>query len=455
MRPIILTILLSCSHILQGQGLFSLEEFLSTVKKYHPIAIAAQKNVGIAKASRLSASGVFDPKLAASSAGKNFEQIDYYSEQQFQLNIPAWYGVDVYGGVENSNGSKLNNEVTKGSMSYAGVSLDLVRSFILDKRRTLLKQADLVIRETESERTAILNELLREASVAYWDWWMNTQLLQLAENTLVNAEKRYELVRKACLIGERPPIDTIEALAQVASFQMQKTEAAFNLAKAKLEMSVFLWEENARPYELPESIQPVYVRETVQIDQWQSLLNEHPELKQYEYKLAVAKLDKRLKFQSLFPSITTKYQYLFRRTDWNQFSFQGIFRNDYRYSIGVSIPLRFSEVRGEYRQAGLKLERTRLEMSYKRQSLQVKFEQYWNEWSMLGSQLTLQQQQCNNYDILQRAEEMRFMNGESSLFLVNAREQKNLEARQKLMEIQAKQQKTLAKLKWSAGTLWR
>lgn len=455
MKRLIWVLLLINSYDLYSQDLFSLREFLSVVKKYHPLARAAQKNVEIAKAERLSAKAVFDPQLAFASAGKNFDQVDYYSGQEYQLTIPAWYGVDIYGGVENNNGSKLNSEKTKGSMSYAGVSLDLVRSFVLDKRRVMLAKADALVRETEAERTSRLNELLREASEAYWNWWANAQLLQLAENTLLNAEKRYDLVRKSALIGERPAIDTVEAMAQMASFQMQKAEALFNLGKSRLELSLYLWKDNMQSYELPDNVQPVNEKESVSSDQLLVLLNEHPELQQYEFKLAGARLDKRLKFQSLFPSVYTKYQYLFQGTDWNRNNFSGLFRNDYRYSIGVTLPLRFSEARGDYRQARLKVERTQLELSLKKQSLQTKFFQYWNEWELLASQESLQLLQCRNYELLQRAEELKFANGESSLFLVNAREQKNLEARQKLVDIREKQQKTLVKLKWSAGVLWR
>ncbi|SKB43054.1 hypothetical protein [Dyadobacter psychrophilus] len=43
-----------------------------------------------------------------------------------------------------------------------------------------------------------------------------------------------------------------------------------------------------------------------------------------------------------------------------------------------------------------------------------------------------------NYQQLVKAEKMRFSNGESSLFLINSRENKALEARQKLIDLKAK-----------------
>ena len=58
-----------------------------------------------------------------------------------------------------------------------------------------------------------------------------------------------------------------------------------------------------------------------------------------------------------------------------------------------------------------------------------------------------------NYAALQRGEETRFSAGESSLFLVNARENKTLEAFQKLQELKAKFFKAGIGIQWAAGTL--
>ena len=50
-------------------------------------------------------------------------------------------------------------------------------------------------------------------------------------------------------------------------------------------------------------------------------------------------------------------------------------------------------------------------------------------------------------------EEVRFKNGESSLFLINSRENKALESLEKLIENKVKLYKTIFALQWSAGLL--
>ena len=52
-----------------------------------------------------------------------------------------------------------------------------------------------------------------------------------------------------------------------------------------------------------------------------------------------------------------------------------------------------------------------------------------------------------------KAEETRFSNGESSLFLINSRETKAMEAAEKLTELKAYLFKTIYALQASAGVL--
>ena len=76
-----------------------------------------------------------------------------------------------------------------------------------------------------------------------------------------------------------------------------------------------------------------------------------------------------------------------------------------------------------------------------------------NSWQALLEQLRIQQQAVANYKRLRDGEQIRFENGESTVFLINSREAKLLEARQKLAELQAKYAQTRAQLRYAAGGL--
>ena len=65
----------------------------------------------------------------------------------------------------------------------------------------------------------------------------------------------------------------------------------------------------------------------------------------------------------------------------------------------------------------------------------------------------MQKNNLLNYKQLVKAEETRLINGESNLFLINTRENKMLEAQEKLIELQTKYFKSIYALQWSAGLL--
>jgi hypothetical protein len=64
------------------------------------------------------------------------------------------------------------------------------------------------------------------------------------------------MVKTAFLLGDRPAIDTIEALTQIQSFSIQKAEIYTYLIKSRLELSAYLWTENNAAYELPADVIP-------------------------------------------------------------------------------------------------------------------------------------------------------------------------------------------------------
>ena len=130
-----------------------------------------------------------------------------------------------------------------------------------------------------------------------------------------------------------------------------------------------------------------------------------------------------------------------------------LFENNFQYGLSLGIPLRLSQGRGEYRKAKLKITETQLQQSQKQLQIENKVKSYYNELVTLKLQIVLQEKAYKNYYALQRGEEIRFLAGESSLFLINARENKTLEALQKLQELKAKFFKTENLLQWSAGNL--
>ena len=450
MRYILLLVFLHAFQV-KAQHTLSEENFMAIVKKYHPIARAAAVGVQIAEAEITSSRAAFDPTLTSNWARKDFDAIRYYDQRQAQLVIPTWYGVDFYAGKEQITGNRVNPSDTKGSISFVGFSVPLVQSLVFDKRRAALQRAQILKNLSETERKIAVNDLLSDALKAYWQWWQYHQLYQLMQTASDNAKARMNMIQTAYQLGERPAIDTTEALTQVQSFALKQNEIFTELAKAQLELSTFLWKENGEQYELPGDINPQTRIEpdSTSPDDFFSLVNNHPELVQYEYKTAVLKVEKKLKFQSLLPELKLKYNQT--GFDFSKTVNAPWFENNYRFGVSFSMPLRLSEGRGDYKKVKLKLHQTNLETINKKVQIYNKIRQSFLYWQQGRQQIAIQEGLLTNIGLLQKGEETKFQNGESSVFLLNMRELKTIETRQKLIELKAKNQMALVELKWSAG----
>ena len=439
------------------------EQVLALVRRFHPIVKQANINIQKSKADITLARAAFDPILSTYAARKILNGTNYYNYISPEIAIPTWYGIEVYSGLENITGNRLDPSQTSGQSSYFGISIPLAKDLVMDKRRAFLQQAKIFSTMATVEQQAAVNDLLMNAIEAYWLWVKAYQTYNVVKDNVAINEKRLALVKKSYINGERPAIDTVEALTQLQSFQYQQNVYALEFKNAGLQLSAYLWKENNEPYILPENIVPEsnWENET-SINNFNVVLTalldiadkNHPELQLYNYKLDALAIDKKLKFQELLPKIDFRYNQLGKNNDLLKTISTGpLFENNFQYGLKFEIPLRLSQGRADYKKAILKVEETTLNKNQKKLYIQLKIKSYYNEWLTLKQQISLYSNTYNNYQQLVRAEETRLFNGESSLFLVNSRENKALEALEKLIELKTKYYKTIYALQWSAGLL--
>lgn len=438
-------------------------QVLELVRRFHPLARQSQIHVDKAQADVISSKAGFNPVFSNYVAQKTFAGVDYYGYQLPEIKIPVWFGVEVYAGLENVSGSNFLPSETLGRTSFVGVSVPLAKNLLMDKRRATLKQAQLFNSLAKEEQAELLNNLYFEAMTAYWEWVKAHQKYEMYKSNLVVNEKRLEFVKKAYFNGERPAIDTLEALAQLQSFQSQLNMQWVHLQQSRLQLSGFLWQENEFIVSLPDLLKPAPGWNDLEmIDKTQFDIKElislsdslHPKNKQMPYKINALEIDKKLKFQELLPKIDVSYNQLGKGYDLINTATAGpLFENNFQYGLKIELPLMFSQGRGDYRKAKLKIEETRLEQLQIHQFIELKTRSYYQEFLGLKEQIRIQNLAFQNYSALVKAEETRLLNGESSLFIVNSRQNKAIEAQEKLIELQTAYHKCLNALFWSAGIM--
>lgn len=439
---------------------FSPQQFIEQVRQFHPVAKQAKIVVQKADAELLAAKGLFDPTAQLNAERKTFDGKNYFFYTNPEVKLPTWIGADFKAGLENNGGQFLNPEVTRSQSSYLGIEMPLARGLVMDKRRAAVEQARLFRSQSDQERLGIINDLLFDSYITYWEWAGAYQLYSIYSRFLEISRDRLRFVRIAFFNGDRSVMDTVEALTQVQNFEMLQANALMRFNNTRLELSNFLWEERDSAYIIPTNYVPdttqfVMYQLADQLDNYVSRANqENPFLRMYDFKLDALEVERKLKFQSLLPYFNVKYNLLNQGYNvFRNFDAAALFTNNYKWGIDFKIPLFLREGRGDYRKAKLKIQETNLEVSNKRWQIENKVRFYYNEMTLLEKQLRITQQALNNYQILLRNETLRFENGESSLFLVNTRENKVMESMEKLVELRIKYYKSRYATEWAAGIL--
>lgn len=454
-------VFLLIGHICLGQEkILHPESFLKIVQTYHPVVRNMNINVRKSEASILQSRGAFDPILSHYSAKKTLDNKNYYEYHSPELSIPTWYGIELNAGIENLQGARIDPSQTSGQTSYIGINIPLAKNLLMDKRRAALSQAKIMNKMALEEQRAAINDLLNEAMETYFQWAKSHRVLRIVQQNLEIAQKRVGFVKRSVELGDRPTVDTLEAVSQQQYFENLYQNKWLDYQNNTLALSAFLWSENNLPMELDPSVSPHSIWENFALfanfdlnreSLLEKAMSNHPELKTYQYKMEVLQVDKKLKFQSLLPKIDLSYNQLSKGAP-NLYT-TNLLDNNFQYGLKVEIPLRFSQGRGDYAQAKLKIDEQNILTAQKRQGIEIKVNSYFNQFQSLKKQITTQEKALSNYQSLVKAEESKFELGESSLFLINSRETKAMEAAEKLIDLKAYLFKSVYALQASAGLL--
>ena len=465
MKKLSLSIVLSLfclSWATAQEKLLSLENTLDIIRKYHPVAKQSLLLVDMAEANLQASRGAFDPSFYSRNERKTFDGKNYYNYSNPELKIPTWFGINLKAGFENNQGDKINPEITPNQSTYVGISFPVLKGLLLDQRRAVLQQSKLMVQKSKQDQLLMVNDLLFEAADVYWKWVTAFQVYEVLTNAVAFNEKRFEFVKLAYQSGDRAAIDTTEALSQLQAIQTIQSQAWAELQKQRLYLSNFMWNETGEPYELLPNVAPEPTWNLVEINNYplpnleQSVTiasTAHPKLVALDFKQRVLEVDRRLKLQSLLPTLDLKYNFLNEGYNSPKFFSQPLMENNYRFGIQFGLPLFQREARGEYRASKIKIS----DLDYTQQQTQLeitnKVKATYNDLLATQSQVLLYQSNVKNLQRLLKVEEEKFSLGESSMFLVNTRETKLLESQQKLAELKAKFFTKLLAVQWASGQI--
>ncbi len=430
----------------------SLENFLLVVKNNHPLARIVQNDVQAANTMVNLSKGAFDPVLLGNLDQKYYNGTNYFTTISTGIKLPTRLGIDVKVLTDWNSGTYLNpqSEVPNDGLSYLGVEVPLGRGLFIDERRAQLRKAVVGQNLAQAERLLQLNELCYQAGSAFIFWQEQVELFTISKTAFTFAADRFSQTKIYAENGDRPYIDTVEAYGQLLVREMELQQRELAVSNARLAVEMYIWSENFLPLQLDTSvsceklkIQPIAIVTD-------NLL--HPKLDAYSFKLNQLAIDRRWKVEQLKPQVTANYNLLQRNND--VFSTNYSFQN-YKWGLNVYMPILLRKERNSLQITNFKIANTQLELVETTRELSIKQQQMRNEWGAYIQQNSIAQNASSQYFQLVEAERILFQTGESSIFLINAREISYLTSESKRIETLSKVNKARLGFLYYSGELGR
>jgi len=434
-----------------------INDVLSSVYNYHPIIKRAETFDDAAKQRILSARGAFDPTFMYRLNEKNFDEKLYFNNLNSQLQIPLWVG-NIQTGVERTRGQFTNpeKETPFDGLYFVGLSVPLGQNLLFDERRKILRQAQLLENLAEAERIELVNQVLVNISRVYWEWFKSYQLYINFLEARDLAEVRLVAIKQLVELGNLAPIDSVEASINLLQREIQLDQSLLDFKNNRYFLSANLWDENGQMVNIPQNFIPessTYLPEQISINKINEMrdfaLNNHPDILKLLINKENLEFEKRFRQELLKPIVNLEYNPL--TSTPNPLGNLAFDNRNYTFGLSASMPLFLRNARGNYKFTKTLINQVEFEIQQTRANVSARFEAALNNFTTLVTLTNAQRRQVNDLSTLLNAEQEKFMNGESSVFLINARETNLVNARARLAEFITNEAITYAILMQSAG----
>lgn len=419
---------------------WSYAQFLMEVVEFHPLWSAAQAKANAAIGKVMEARSAFDPVLAGKDEAKQDPSGFLYRKQSIEAVIPTWTGVDVVGKSAAASGADLNPEDQTGASGLLalGLSVPLGPQLLWDQRRAAVRQAELLLQEAEWKQEQVRRKLFSDASKSYAEWAAAHDVLvaNLRAERLANIRK--QMVLEAFRQREKSAMDTLEAHMALADRHRQRLEADVNWIEARTRLALYRWNADGSLGLPQNALVPGGNRfegiATVEdsVASW-TAWSTGAFWEAVGVPVEVAENFKRLTQMQWLPAPTLEYRLWQKGT--TAFTPDPDFT---QWNVGWKVPLFLRKSRGTYRSARNQWIQAQAEAQWDRSQLERWFQSKWVERNTLRKQLLAVREAEKSAERLYSLETRKFILGESTLFLVNAREAKYLEAVQKRAATEAK-----------------
>ncbi len=424
----------------------TLGEVLASVETVHPLLDAARRDIDAAEAEQLAADGAFDPlwrtRASVFAGGYDYARVDTLIEEP----TPLW-GASFFVGYRYGRGKIQDYYQELETLRYgevrAGVQVPLWRNGPIDRRRAAIARADLGYEIAELGVIASRIDTVRLATVRYVEWVAAGSRVEVAQTLLSIAVARDAQVAARAARGEMPAIERMENERLVLQREAGVVAADRGLVQAALELSLYYRGRDGRPRvpsaaRLPASMPEPRALDAASVGRARALAEaRRPELQRFERARLQLEVDRDLADNQAAPAI-----------DLMLFASQDIGPRDtadvtlsrahvpqIEAAVLVEIPVLNRVANGRSAAATAGMARVELQREFAIDRVRAEVRDAVSALDAARRRIALVRREVEVAGLLEAGERQRFEAGDSTLFVVNLREQATAEAR--LREVDA------------------
>lgn len=418
-------------------GMLTLETLLASVNKNFPPLRAALLEKPIAEAELLNQEGNFDLRLRSRLDTQNF---GFYQNERFEISLEqptTVWGSTLYSGYSLSrgrypdyDGKALTNEA---GQYRAGVRVPLARDRAIDSRRAGLGKARAGLRLADLSIDQQRLTILQTATRRYWDWIAAGRRLLIANTLLDVAIGRDAILKEAVRIGALPQFEQLDNQRIVLQRRNTVVEAQRSLENAAIELSLYLRDDAGQPLLaeprqlIPGFPEPSEITDAQMLDDMASAQTRRPDVLRFLFQRNQVQIDKKLAENQKMPNIDLFAEYYREAGD-------GLVKrgpNDLRVGLIFDLPLQRRQAISRIRNAESRLSQIDLNEKFQRDQVTASVRDAASAVRAAFQRATVVSEELAVTRQVEDAERLRFELGDSTLFVLNQREQATAEAANK------------------------
>ncbi|MBA4697467.1 MAG: TolC family protein [Legionella sp.] len=407
----------------------TLAEVLDSVEACYPQIEVARLEILKAQGNYLSARGQFDPKLNIyTNSTPVGGYINNYGDTE--IIVPTLMnGLTLFGGYRNGNGDwpvYYQNFLTNSGGEYrTGLSLPLMRDRDIDEQRTALL--------TRKERIALNQEALAETKIkiyheaiqAYWQWVQAHLQINVLNKLLQLAKIRQEAIEVQAKAGDLEALVIAENLQQIMQRQQLVNEGKMIAAQASVRLSLYYRdnEGNPKPPNPSQIPQQITVPAPLSVESITGLYDQiyfHPTLQKLGRQFQIMVLERNLAQNALLPHLNAS---AYTTKQYGTGGYPLLIPQAVLAGVTFKFPVYQRVAKGRLINANSALRQVDVEKKFLQDQLNTRLSELLIAGETYHRQIKLLSKELRLATKVQFGESRRFHEGDSTLFLVNQREQ--------------------------------